>query len=826
MISSTTQGSFAAPANGGENGELIRARDWSTTELGCIDSWPQSLKSVVDLVLASPVAMIVLWGPQLVQLYNDAYGVIAGHRHPQALGQPTRECWPEVWTFNAPIYEAVWRGEVRSFQSQLLSIERQGVAQDAWFDLAYSPLRNGAGAVAGVLVTVVETTLHLLAERRITTQAQRQRRLFEQAPGFICILSGPDHVCEFGNEAYARLVGQRDFIGKSVREAFPDIAGQGFYEKLDAVYASGVAFAAAHLPLSMQRTPGAPPEERYIDFTYAPVLDDNGAVTGIFAQGHDVTDAHLARQSLRESEARLLDLNAELERRVIERSRELSRTWHVSPDLLSVINAQGRIEASNPAWTTILGWSQEEIRQTPVFDFIHPDDLEASRAGLARLARGEVLLFFENRYRCKSGEWRWLCWVSVPEDGKFYCSARDITESKNRAAALQIIEGQLRQAQKMEAVGQLTGGIAHDFNNMLAGVLGGLDIIQQRLASKRYDDVDRFVEAARQCGMRAASLVHRLMAFSRLQELNIETLDPAALAAGMDDMLRRTLGSSIALMLKCAPQTWAVAADASQLENALLNLAINARDAMPHGGELLIKTSNERFEADDPARPHELAPGDYVAICVGDTGTGMPQEVVDRAFDPFYTTKPIGQGTGLGLSMIYGFARQSLGHVAIASHLGEGTQVTLYLPRAATLASKSPVPVALKQPSRWLGCTVLLVDDEAAVRLMIATVLGELGVNCHEASDADAALTILGSAQGIDLLITDVGLPGMNGRQLADIARTLRPGLKVLFVTGYAGTAVLDASALGDDFGLLAKPFPIDALSAKVASMLPEAAIT
>ena len=811
--------SFVPFGAGGEIGALIRARDWSSTALGPIDSWPPSLKTIVDLVVATPVAMIVRWGPELIQIYNAGYAVIAGNRHPSALGQPTRECWPEVWHFNAPIYEAVLRGEAQSFQRQLFSIDRQGGPEDAWFDLAYSPLRDDAGNVAGVLVTVIETTRQVLLERRLANQVEQQLRLFEQAPGFICILSGPEHVYEFGNKAYAEMIGRQDFIGKTVREALPDIEGQGFYEKLDAVYATGERFLAEHILVRMRRTAGGPLEQRYLDFVYAPVLDEDGCVTGIFTEGHDVTDAHLARQALQESEARLRDLNADLERRVAERARELSRTWHVSPDLMCVLNERGCLDAVNPAWQATLGWSVEEIMNTLVFDLLHPDDLEASRAAFDRLGHGEVVLQFENRFRHKNGEWCWLSWVAVPEEDKFYCSGRDITESKQRIAALQSTEGQLRQAQKMEAVGQLTGGIAHDFNNMLAGVLGGLDIIRERLAAHRYDDVDRFVDAARLSGERAARLVARLMAFSRQQALMVETLDVAVLAHGMDDLLRQTLGKDVVLTQASEPDVWAASVDASQCESALLNLAINARDAMPTGGELTIEIRNVHLGERSPARPLELAAGDYVAICVGDSGTGMPQEVIDRAFDPFYTTKPIGQGTGLGLSMIYGFARQSHGHVVIASSVGQGTRVTLYLPRAATLTAEPVKSLPVEHPPARSDQNVLVVDDEPVVRMMITEALTELAFDHVEAIDGNSALAILRNGQQIDLLITDVGLPGMNGRQLADLARQLRPGLKVLFVTGYAGNAVLESSTFGDDVDLLAKPFSIDALSEKIVSM-------
>lgn len=336
------------------------------------------------------------------------------------------------------------------------------------------------------------------------------------------------------------------------------------------------------------------------------------------------------------------------------------------------------------------------------------------------------------------------------------------------------------------------------------------------MAAGRYDDVDRFVDAARESGARAASLVKRLMAFSRQQPLKVETIDVNMLAGRVDDLLRQTLGAGISLTQELSPDLWLVGADASLLENALLNLAINARDAMPDGGRLKVATRNVRFEECDRSRPQELGAGNYVAISVGDTGMGMSQSIIDRAFDPFFTTKEIGKGTGLGLSMIYGFAKQSHGHVAIASDIGHGSTFTLYLPRAvdAVLVAVESAVDAVRHAQA--GQMVLVVDDEPTVRLVISEVLTELGFAFAEAVDADAALSVLRSDIVVDLLITDVGLPGMNGWQLSEIARKLRPELKVLFVTGYAGNVVLSKSSSGDDVNVVSKPFALDKLGSKI----------
>ncbi|WP_031439400.1 PAS domain-containing sensor histidine kinase [Sphingomonas sp. FUKUSWIS1] len=379
-------------------------------------------------------------------------------------------------------------------------------------------------------------------------------------------------------------------------------------------------------------------------------------------------------------------------------------------------------------------------------------------------------------------------------------------------------EDALRQSQKMEAVGQLTGGIAHDFNNMLTGVIGGLDIIKRRIASGRLDDLDRFMDAASASAQRAAALTQRLLAFSRRQSLDTRPVDVNALTQSLEDLLRRTIRENIALAIVSNEQVGFAVTDANQLENAILNLVINARDAMPDGGQLTIETSLvELDEAYATAKP-DIAAGRYVMVAVSDTGVGMSPDLVAKVFDPFFTTKPIGQGTGLGLSMVYGFARQSGGQVRIHSRPGEGTSVKLYLPAGeAPEGSDSSVAPQLQEGD---GQTVLLVEDDDSVRVLIHEVLSELAYRTILAKDADEAIPVLASDQTIDLLVSDVGLPGMNGRQLAEIARTHRPELPVLFVTGYAENAAIRAGFLGTNMDMITKPFALDALGAKITEML------
>ncbi|NMY47994.1 ATP-binding protein [Pseudomonas sp. WS 5027] len=391
---------------------------------------------------------------------------------------------------------------------------------------------------------------------------------------------------------------------------------------------------------------------------------------------------------------------------------------------------------------------------------------------------------------------------------------------EERTAQLRSNEEALRQSQKMEAVGQLTGGIAHDFNNMLTGIIGSLELLRRRLARGRLDDLDSLIDLGVTSANRAAGLTHRLLAFSRRQSLDSKPVEINQLVTSMGELLHRSLNESIALDMQLSGQLWTAEADPNQLESALLNLALNARDAMPEGGKMVVETRNRHLDNVFTAAYGTLTPGDYVELSVSDTGCGMPENVISRAFDPFFTTKPIGQGTGLGLSMIYGFARQSHGHVIIHSEVGKGTTVSLFLPHfTGEVTADAPLNPA-QLPFANAGETVLIVEDDPAVRVLVSQVLSELGYAFVEAGDADSALPIIESSQRIDLLISDVGLPGMNGRQLAEIGRQIRPDLKVLFITGYAEHAAVRGGFLDPGMQLITKPFTFDLLTAKVREMI------
>jgi PAS domain S-box-containing protein len=808
-------------AGDGEMARLMRAKDWSRTSLGAPERWSQPLRTAVRLMLNCGHPMYIWWGAEGACLYNDAYRrSIGAERHPDSLGRPAREVWAEIWSIIGGEVEQVMAGGPATWhENALVPITRNGRLEDVYWTYSYSPIddEDAPSGVGGVLVVCTETTQTVLSVRRNATDRERLLQLLKQMPGFVGVLTGPEHVYQYVNDAYVAISGPRDFIGHPVREVFPDLAGQPFYALLDQVYASGQPFMARAAPIRLS----GDSEDRFIDFVYEPIRNREGHVTGIFVGGYDVTESQRAAAALRVSGEKLRQLNADLERKVIERTQAQGLTWKVTPDLMGALNAQGYFVTSNPAWQTVLGWTEEEVAQTPIWELLHPEDVESTRAGFQLTQQGQPAVRFPNRYRCKDGSYRWISWVGVPEDGMVYCTGRDITQVRAAEEELQKAQEALRQSHKMEAVGQLTGGLAHDFNNLLAGIGGSIEVIRALVNRGRIDELDRYITAALKSTRRAAALTQRLLAFSRRQTLDPKPLDMNRLITGIEELIRGTVGPDVSLEVLGVPDLWLTKVDPSQLENALLNLCINGRDAMaPEGGRLSVATANQALD-ERAARDEGLSPGQYVRLSVTDTGSGMSPEVIERAFDPFFTTKPLGEGTGLGLSMVYGFAQQSGGQVRIRSEVGKGTTMAIYLPRHLgslehPQAHLSPAAADLGQ-----GETVLVVDDEHTIQMLIRDVLVENGYVPLEAADGPAALRFLQSDTRIDLLITDVGLPGgMNGRQVADAARVRRPDLKVLFITGYAESAVMGHTHLEPGMEVLTKPFELEVLARRVRNLL------
>jgi PAS domain S-box-containing protein len=747
--------------------------------------------------------------------------VFAGSGHVDKFGRNVLDAWPEVADFNRHIMQVGLAGGTLAYKDQELTLVRNGRAEQVWMNLDYSPVLDEDGNAVGVVAIVVETTDRVLADRRIAADLQRQRDLFRKMPGFVAILAGPEHTYEYVNEAYVDISGRTDFVGHTVREMLPELEGQGFFELLDGVYRTGERVVTHGMELRLEGSA----DTKFITFVYEPVHDEQDAVTGVFVGGYEVTEAYRSAAALRASEAKLKHLNETLEESISQRTGQLLATealirtfFDHSSECHAVLDevAGGdfRYQEANPATLHLYGKTRDQVIGRTTSEMFGAEVAAVLNRHLSIALEGGAPHRYE---RFQDG--RIVEAIATPVldaarvARRVVVSARDVTERR-------ALEEQLRQSQKMEAVGQLTGGIAHDFNNLLTGITGSLDLIGKRVAEGHLATIPRYIDAAQTSARRAAALTQRLLAFSRRQALDPKPTDVNRLVGGMEDLIRRTVGPSIDVEVVGAGGLWLTQIDPSQLESALLNLAINARDAMPDGGRITIETANKWFDY-RVAKDRDLPPGQYISLSVTDTGTGMTPEVISRAFDPFFTTKPLGQGTGLGLSMIHGFVRQSGGQVRIYSEIGKGTTMSLYLPRFTGDIDPQDIPHPEPGVEAAHGETVLVVDDEEIIRMMIVDVLEEAGYRVVEAADGPAALKILQSNARIDLVITDVGLPGgVNGRQLADAGRTVRPNLKILFVTGYAENAIVGNGTLDAGMKIITKPFEMTTFAARIQEII------
>lgn len=1148
---------------GGETGALMRALDWSTSPLGAPEGWPQSLRSVVGLLLNSRFPMFIAWGPELGFLYNDAYATILGAKHPAAMGAPFHDIWAEIWDDISPLIDDALAGQATFRENLPLVMNRKGFDEQTWFTFSYSPVRDEKGAVAGMFCAVNETTDTVLAQRRSTEERERLRQMFDEAPGFMALLEGPEHRFAMTNRAYDELVGCRELIGKSVAEALPELAGQGFIELLDGVYSSREPFVGRAMPVTVERDGRL--EERFVDFVFQPLLAAPGEPAKIFVQGHDVSD-HKRGETLRIAHNEVLELSIANERledtlealvRTVEKyststalasillldvdgrhlrhgaapslpedynkaidgieigpdvgscgtaaatgksvfvadigsdsrwanfkdlalEHNLRACWSIpiltgagevlgtfaiyhsepreptAPDLelVNVIartaallierkraeaatrEAEANLKAANDMLQTmnrsgaaiaaeldldrvvqmvtdagveltgaefgaffynvlnnagesymLFTLSGAERSQfdfgmpcatavfKPTFDgdgVVRSDDITAdprygknaphhgmpkghlpvrsylavpvtSRtgevlgglffghhqpgrftprheelmvgiAGQAAIAIDNARLYqasqranetlearvadalaerklladvvestdafvqiadldfnwlginrasadeFERIYgiRPKAGDnmldlladrpehrsgvervWRRaLAGEEFTEIGEFgdpdrerrfyemkfnslrdgegkiigaYQFVYDVTERLRDQRRLTQAQDALRQSQKMEAVGQLVSGLAHDFNNLLGAVVAAFDMVRRR--PEDPDRVKRFAEAGMQAAQRGSKLTGQLLAFSRSQRIEVKPLIICDIIEDVRDMLGRTLGPMIEVEFDLNPCPVPVLADATQVEMTILNLAINARDAMPDGGKLRIATSVRQIAEDA-----ELKPGTYVELTVTDTGVGMDADTLERAIDPFFTTKPIGKGTGLGLAQAYGSARQSGGTVRIASQLGKGTTVSVLLPATDKLVQQTDGGERDIVFAAARNLTVLLIDDDPDLRSVLVGSLETLGYDVVQAADGSTGLALL-EQRTPDVLVIDFAMPGMNGAEVARVAKKRVPEIPIVLTSGYADSQAIDR-AVGPSAKVLRKPFRIDELLASVTQAL------
>ena len=656
-------------------------------------------------------------------------------------------------------------------------------------------------------------------------QSKLARIAFGQTSAFVALLSGDGIVLECNRDAFEQDAPRRgELIGHSIVDAFWSSAEE---RPTREVLHRAIAQAAAGETVQFdsprpQAQPGGAPA--VLALTLRPVADDSGAVAFVLLEASE------AAQRRNESAPKEADAQADHGRSQSAQLQQSEQRFRLLVDsvvdyAIFMLDVDGYVSSWNAGAQRIKGYSADEIIGQHFSRFYTPEDRQDGVPQRVLETAARAGKFEGEGWRVRKDGSRF--WANVLLDAiigpegdviGFAKVTRDLTEKRN-------IEAQLRQSQKMEAIGQLTGGIAHDFNNLLQVVIGSLEGLQRRagtlLQTSQGADLQRFIDNALRGADRAATLTRRLLAFSRRQALDAKPTDVSKLVAGMSDLLRRTLGEAIAIETVNAGELWSVSVDANQLESALLNLAVNARDAMPGGGKLTIETANSQLDEAYTSRYEGLEPGPYVMIAVSDTGTGMTREVVERAFEPFFTTKEVGHGTGLGLSQVYGFVKQSGGHVRAYSEVGEGTTIKLYLPRLAADAAVEERIEHKRVPARGVGEMILVVEDDENVRTATSDMLRELGYRVMAAADGASALHLVDERPDIRLLFTDVGLPGgMNGRQLADAARERRPDLPVLFTTGYARNAIVHHGRLDPGIHLLSKPFTYAELADKLNRML------
>jgi PAS domain S-box-containing protein len=694
----------------------------------------------------SPNAYMVLTPDWVFTDANEAYLRVTGRTLDQLVGRKLFDAFPgdpkdpstqqlidsleQVGRERKPHHIALIRYAIAR------EIDGQQVLEERFWSASHLPVLNDDGDLVAILQHTVDVTelqrlkqtlratdpvraneieggvfarAQAVEARHALLDAERRnlRKLFDQAPGFLAVLKGPLHQYVLVNQAYRKLIGEREVIGKNVREALPEITGQGYFELFDRVYATGEPFVGRGMRVVLQVEAGKPPAERYVDFVFQPVTEVDGSISGILIQGHDITDQQVAEQ-------KMADYRAQLEALLSERTALLTRT-------------------------------QAEHAQT---------------------------------------------------------------------------QAQLEHVQKLESLGRLTGGIAHDFNNLLQVMSNSLLLLKRAVADQ--PNAQRWIETATNAVGSGAKLTGQLLAFARRQPLEPRTLNVGAQVKGMDDLLRRALGGAIEVETVIAGGLWNTHADPAQLENALLNLAINARDAMEGQGRLTIEASNAMLDADYTSGQQDLKAGQYVLIAVSDTGCGMPPEVIEKAFEPFFSTKAPSKGTGLGLSMVYGFVKQSGGHVKIYSEVGEGSTVKIYLPRSHQAEDRPEVRLA--GPVQGGTETILVVEDDPAVLATTVETLTELGYRVLKATEAQSALAIVQSGVPIDLLFTDVVMPGpLRSPELARLARAALPDLQVIFTSGYTENAIVHGGRLDPGVNLLSKPYRREDLARRIRQVLQDA---
>jgi PAS domain S-box-containing protein len=663
--------------------------------------------------------------------------------------------------------------------------------QDSWIDMRAYPVSCGGLAVFYRDVSDQQRTQAALEEREHELQT-----LTDALPVLISYIDR-ERRYRFINKVYETWFSARreEILGKSVEEVVGTAAYQTVAHHIDA------AMRGERIRFE-QVMPYADISPRAIQVEYVPRIAGDGNVLGLYTLVQDITERKAA-------EAQLRELNDTLERRVAEQAAERNRVWQMSRDLLAVMGFDGTLKAINPAWTRILGFDEATLLSRPFSEQVHPDDHASVRELVERLQRGEMIERFDDRLLHADGSWRWIAWSCVPEGDVFYAVGRDVTPERQRQAELEAAQDALRQSQKMESMGQLTGGVAHDFNNLLTPIVGALDMLQRSAIGSEREQ--RLIAGAAQSADRAKTLVQRLLAFARRQPLQPVAVDIGKLVEGMAELVSSTSGPQIRLVVECEPSLPAAKADPNQLEMALLNLCVNSRDAMPQGGTLSITAQATIAKA---GHRSALPPGRYVRLAVADTGAGMDEDTIKRAVEPFFSTKGLGRGTGLGLSMVHGLALQLGGALTLQSRPGLGTNIEMWLPVSAQPPAELDETESGSATLSSARGAVLLVDDEELVRMSTADMLAGLGYDVREVGSGEEALHLVQQGFRPDLLVTDHLMPGMNGTDLARHLQRRWPRLPILIISGYA-----DHEGVAPDLPRLTKPFRRDDLETRLATL-------
>ncbi len=798
---------------GGEMGAAMRAHDWSRSPIGHPAHWPAALASIVGMMLHSKFPMFVLWGPDFSLLYNDSYAPVLGDRHGMALGHAFGAVWPDMWAEISPIVRRAYDGEASFFENLPVTLERHGFPEQAWFMFSYSPLRDEAGAVAGAICVCSETTQQVMEKSSLHRSEARWRSLFENMQeGF--------------------------FVGEAVRDEAGAMVDFRFIEANPAFgEQTGLDPSATIGRRARDVIPGL--EQTLVD-TYAQVLasgEPNDFDVHIQSLGRWF-ETRARRLSPNRFSVLFLEVSARVAADMALRASEqrFRALAQAMPDQMWTAVADGQLNWFNDRVLEYSGQGAGQLAGDGWTGMVHPEDLApAFERWRGALVSGQP---YESNFRLRraDGAYRWFrarglpmpndsgngtMWVGINTDIQDQYDATEALQRMNdtlelrfaeRSAELETAHDALRQSQKLEAVGKLTGGVAHDFNNVLQVIGGNLQLLRPFVGAeptgrKRLDGAIAGVR-------RGAKLSSQLLAFARKQPLEPVVIDPGSLIRELGDMLRRTTGERIELATVIAADLWTTLVDPHQLENTLLNLVINARDAMDGAGALVIEAANASLDAHD-ARLVGATPGQYVMLAVRDSGSGMSEEVLQHALEPFFTTKPEGHGTGLGLSMVYGFVTQSGGHLKIDSQPGSGTTVRIYLPRSFSAVEAPAVPA----PRDAVGGseTILVVEDDPQVRAIVVALLADLGYRVLQAPDAQRALAIIDSGVPVDLLFTDVVMPGeLRSPELARRAKLAQPALEVLFTSGYTENGIVHDGRLERGVALLSKPYSREDLARKI----------